>query len=558
MLTKRYIQLAKVFLFFLITFQFNYFAQQNELQPVSGQNGMVATAHPLASQAAYRILNNGGNAVDAAIAAAFAIGVVEPDGSGLGGGGCMTLYLKNENKTYYINFYQQAPALIQEMKYTRKEDGIAAKTALVPGAVAGLTYALEHYGTRTIKEVTEDAVKYADNGFEIDNTLAGIILDNIEILQKYNETADVFLPDGFPLMQGDTLKQKALAGTLKQISQNGAKGFYEGEIAERIVIAMNAEGNKCSLEDLKNYKVRITEPLKGTYRGYDIYSANAPQSGATLIETLNMFENIDFEHLGHYTESADVLHLMSEVFLRSYADRYEYLGDPEFAELPLDMLTSKSFAEERYKTINLNRTSEEGYRQTNPGSLLDSEAMAHTTHISVVDAEGNMVSLTQTLGTFFGCGFSVEGIIFNSSLINYSSKVEVNQVKGGKQSRSTVSPTIILKDGEPFMCLGTPGGGRIISTLAEIIVNVIDFGMNAEEANQAPRFYCQVNDDYLNLEGRINESIQTDLEKKGHKLKMYEDFDLFFGGAQFVIVDWKNHIYYGTADKRRGGVALGY
>ncbi|MBU1101794.1 MAG: gamma-glutamyltransferase [Bacteroidetes bacterium] len=534
------------------------FSQQEVLEPAVGKNGMVSTAHPLATETALRILKEGGNAIDAAVAAAFAIGVVEPDGSGLGGGGCMTIYLKDLNETHYINYYQKAPGLVDEIEYSRKIDKLNAKTALVPGTTAGLITALENYGTLDLSSVTKDAVRYAANGFEIDNTLAGIILDNLEVLQQYKETSDIFLPDGFPLMEGDTLKQSKLANTLKVIAAEGKEGFYDCYIATQIVNAINEAGNKFSLEDLKNYNVKVTDALKGTYRGYEIFSANAPQSGATIIQTMNMLEEIDFKELGHFTESAEVLHLMSEVFLRSYADRYFNVGDPDFSELPLELLTSKSFAKERFLTIDKSKTGEAGYRKTPEGFSIEKEEQGHTTHISIIDKDGNMVSLTQTLGTFFGCGFSVEGILFNSSYANFSSKAEVNKMGAGRQPRSTIAPTIILKDGKPFMCLGTPGGGRIIATLSEIMVNVIDFGMNAEEANQAPRFYCQVNDDFLNLEGRISEPIRAELENKGHHLKLYEDFDLFFGGAQFIIVDWDNHEYFGTADKRRGGMALGY
>lgn len=542
----------------LISFNVSLFSQSEGLLPAVGDNGMASTAHPLATNAALRILENGGNAVDAAVAAAFAIGVVEPDGSGLGGGGCMTIYLKEQNKTYFINFYQKAPELVEEINYSRKVDKLNAKTALVPGTVAGLVTALEKFGTADLNQVTKDAIYYARNGFAVDQTLAGIILDNLSVLEKYDGTSKIFLPDGFPLMEGDTLKQLDLAKTLNLISEKGIEGFYKGELAEKIITQINAAGNKFSADDLKNYEAKITTALKGTYRGYDIYSANAPQSGATLIQTMNMMEKIDFAKMGHYTQSADVLHLMSEVFLRSYADRYFGVGDPKFSELPLNMLISKPFAEERFNSIDINKTGEEGYRKTAAGYTFETEEQGHTTHISIVDKDGNMVSLTQTLGTFFGCGFSAEGIIFNSSLVNFSSKKGVNHMEPGKQPRSTISPTVILKNGEPFMCLGTPGGGRIIATLAEIIVNVIDFEMNAEEANQAPRFYCQVNDDFLNMEGRINESVRTGLESKGHKLKVYDDFDLFFGGAQFIIVDWKNHKYFGSSDKRRGGIASGY
>ena len=561
---------------FAILFIYSFcFAQPRDLKSVEGKNGLVSTAHPLASQAALDILKSDGNAVDAAVAAAFTIGVVEPDGSGLGGGGCMVIYLKKENKAYFINFYHCASKEVNEIDYKRSE-GINAKTALVPGAVSGLTTALEKFGTKSIKDVTKDAIKYAAIGFPIDNTLATIILDNLNVLDKYESTKKVFTPGGFPLVEGDTLKQPELASTLKTIAKKGAKGFYEGEIAEEISSGIYKEGGRITLDDLKNYHAQIEEPLYGSYRGYKIISANAPQAGATLIEAMNMMENIDFNKLGYYTESASTMHLMSEVLLRAYADRYYHLGDPNYHDIPINGFLSKEFAKARFADIDIDKTNPAGYRKTisvspasydydrtndkgsTPEDINDTESSGHTTHISVVDKDGNMVSLTQTLGTFFGCGYSVAGVLFSSGYINFSSKIEVNIVEPGKTPRSTISPTIILKDDKPFMCLGSPGGGRIISTLAEIIVNVIDFGMTAESANQAPRFHLTINEDELSMENRIPQSIRDELIKKGHTIKVFNDFDLFFGGAQFIIADPESGTYYGTADKRRGGVALGY
>jgi gamma-glutamyltranspeptidase / glutathione hydrolase len=557
-------------LFFAVVFSItvsSIFSQPRDLESVTGTNGMVSTAHPLASQTALTILKNGGNAVDAAVGAAFSIGVVEPDGSGIGGGGSMMIYLNDEKKVYYINFYQKASMEVDKLDYKRREDGISAKTALVPGNVAGLTEALEEFGSMNLEDVLDDAIKYAEDGFPVDNTLSGVLLDNIEILQKYPATSKIFLPGGFPLMEGDILKQPELASTLKIIKEDGDEGFYEGEIAEKIVAGITSEGGVITLDDLEDYEPEILEPLVGDYRGYKIYSANAPQSGASIIQSLNMMENIDFKKYGHFTESTATLHLMAETFLRSYADRYYFVGDPNFAELPLDIITSQEYADQRFAEINFDYTLKEGYRKTPAGNpygvkenqtVNELEELGHTTHISIVDKNGNMVSLTQTLGTFFGCGYSVEGIIFNSSLINFSSKGDVNQLEPGKTPRSTISPTIIVKDDKPFAAIGTPGGGRIVASLTEIIVNVIDFEMSAESANQAPRFYCQVNDDYLNMENRISEKVRNELEEKGHQLKVYGEFDLYFGGAQFIIVNWDKHKFYGTADKRRGGVALGY
>lgn len=553
----------------LLLFVGSLHAQWQNLPSVTGSNGMVSTAHPLASEAALDVLKNGGNAIDAAVAAAFAIGVVEPDGSGLGGGGCMLVYLEKEKKTFYINFYQKTSEKIEEVNWSYDE-GDNPKVVLVPGNVAGLTTALEEYGTMERKDVMKYAIEYAENGFPIDNTLATILLDNYELLEKNEELKKAFLPTGFPLMEGETLVQKELANTLRTIADQGAKGFYEGEIAKRISEGVTSNGGRITLNDLKNYKAEIGKPLKGYYRDYEVVTANVPQSGVALIETLNMFEFINFKNLGHYTESPLALHLMAETLLRTYADRYYYVGDPHFSDIPVEGLTSKVYAFNRFQDIDFYSTDEKGYRETEPGDPneyvpatpeykeTESEKSGHTTHLSVVDKDGNMVALTQTLGTFFGSGYSVAGIIFNDSYTNFSTRVDANKLAPNKTPRSTISPTILLKDGEPFLAIGTPGGGRIIAAMAEIIVNIVDFGMTAESANQAPRFYCQVNDSYLNLENRFSEPMRAALETKGHELKIHGDFDLFFGGAQFIIVDKENGKLYGTADVRRGGVAMGY
>lgn len=566
----KYIQRTiNYFVIALLLFIGSLQAQWQDLPSVTATNGMVSTASPLASEAALDVLKNGGNAIDAAVAAAFAIGVVEPDGSGLGGGGCMLVYLEEEKKTFYINFYQKASEKIEEVDWNR-EEGDSPKLVLIPGNVAGLTTALKKFGTMELKDVIKYAIEYAENGFPIDNTLATILLDNYTLLEKNEETKEAFLPTGFPLMEGQTLVQKELAKTLRIISEQGAKGFYEGEIAKRISEGVTSNGGRITLDDLKNYKAEITKPLKGYYRDYEVVTANVPQSGVALIETLNMFEFINFKKLGHYTESPMALHLMAESFLRSYADRYYYVGDPNFSDIPVEGLTSKVYAFKRFQDIDFFSTDEDSYRKTEPGnpfeydvetpggSETDSEKTGHTTHLSVVDKYGNMVALTQTLGTFFGSGFSVAGIIFNDSYMNFSSNVEANKLEPNKIARSTISPTFLLKDGEPFLAIGTPGGGRIIAALAEIIVNIVDFGMSAESANQAPRFYCQVNDRYLHLENRISEPMREALESRGHNLKIHGDFDLFFGGAQFIIVDKENGKLYGTADARRGGAAMGY
>ena len=548
-------------------------SQTRQQEVISGTNGMVATAHPLASNAALEILKMGGNAVDAAVAAAFVIGVVEPDGSGLGGGGGMVIYLNDLKEPVYINYYQQASAEIDKLDYNNKTDNRTVKSILIPGTVAGLITALKNYGTLPLSTVIAPAIKCAEEGFPIDGTLAGIILDHIEILQKHPTTASIYLPGGFPLMEGETLVQKDLANTLRVISEKGRDGFYSGEIAEQIISGIRSGGGILTLDDFKNFNAQILKPIIGTYRGYKIYSACEPQSGASVIEALNILENEDLKKLGNYSTNSDALNLIAETFRRVYADRSAFIEDPRFGYIPIDGLTSKEYAHTRYEDLLKGLNESKDYRKTKPGqpenfsvpidsTIHENEKIlefdgGHTTHLSVIDKDGNMVSLTQTLGTFFGSGYTAAGVLFNNGMMNFSSS-SVNHREPNKQPRSSISPTIILKDGKPFMAVGSPGASRVIAAVVEVIVNVIDYGMNTEEANFSPRFFCQKFDDHLYLESRIPENVVEELKEKGHNVQVLGDFDLFFGGVQLITVDPETGIYYGSADPRRGGSAIGY
>ncbi len=612
-------------------------ADQSVAEAVSGQNGMVATAHPLASQAAVDILKDGGNAIDAAVAAAFAIGVVEPDGSGLGGGGGMVVYLSDSDQAHYINYYHKTSQSLDQISYDPEKDKYTAKAVLIPGTVAGLTLALEKFGTLPLARVMQPAIEYAEAGFEVDATLAQILLDNVEIMLYDSVTAATFLDEEFPLMEGDVLYQPELARTLRTIAEKGHDGFYKGEVARAMSEKITRLGGVMTLDDLADYKAELTRPCEGSYRGYRIVSAGAPQSGSAIIQSLNMLENEDLAGLGHYSTSAETLHLMAETFRRVYADRWQYLGDPTANHVPLNGLISKRYARERFLDIDPYQASPRQYSLTQAGSperydrdedtsilpqtktqgskwddsddeikadadgwgedLFDAwggkkrstdkpgedkpakkdsvadstsafdddygnddgdEFGGHTTHLSVIDKDGNMVSLTQTLGTFFGAGITSEGVLFNCGMSNFSRTAVVNLARPGRQPRSSISPTVVLKGDKPLMVVGSPGASRIVCTVAELIVNVIDFHMDAQQTNEAPRFYCQKYEDYLHLEGGISEDLRPELERMGHELRIYGGRDLFFGGAQLILVDPATGLYYGSADPRRGGVAIGY
>lgn len=537
-------------------------------------NGMVATAHPLASRAAIEMLKSGGNAIDAAIAAAFAIGVVEPDGSGLGGGGGMVIYLKDRAESYYINYYARASERGSESGYSGSNDAHTAKAICVPGTVAGLTMAHEKFGTLSLSKVLGPAIRYASEGFEIDATLAKLILDNIETVMADEATMNIFCEDGFPLMEGDRIVQKELAQTLSVIAKKGGKGFYEDELAESMVRGIADRGGVLTLNDFASYEAQFTTPLYGTYRGYNIVTANAPQSGLCLIEALNILENYDLRNAPHYSESAEILHLIAETERFVYADRTAYLGDPRVADVPVEGLISKEYGTQRFHQINKERLDPPRYRDVEEGDpfpfvkkdpvpVVEEEDLSgegHTTHLSVIDKEGNCVALTQTLGLFFGSGQTVNGVLFNCAMTNfaYRSKNSINLYKDGKQSRSSILPTIILKEGEPFLIAGSPGAARIIATVIEVVINMIDYEMNVVEANLAPRFFVRDSEDFLYLESGIKPEVRVKLEEMGHTLRVYEGIDLFFGGVQMIYINPEDKKYYGSADKRRGGMAIGY
>jgi gamma-glutamyltranspeptidase/glutathione hydrolase len=539
------------------------------------KNGMVATAHPLASEAAIEMLKNGGNAVDAAVAAAFTIGVVEPDGSGLGGGGGMVIYLKKKGESYYVNYYGRSSENASGIDFKSARDGYSAKAIGIPGTVAGLLLAHDKFGSLPLKKILEPAIRHAERGFPIDGTLAKLIMDNIENIMKDSVTASIFLEDGFPRMEGELLVQKNLAEVLKLIQEKGRDGFYEGRLAEEFVRGIRQRGGVLTLKDFSTYKAEITQPVKGNYRGYDILSASLPQSGVSLIEGLNMLENYDLKASGHFSVSARSLHIIAETEKLVYTDRNDFIADPDFVSVPSKGLTSKEYAKVRFNSINQTKLDPPTYRGAKAGDPYiyngsnkkepvpeaepESNRGGHTTHLSVIDKDGNAVALTQTLGLFFGSAQTVSGVLFNNAMTNYSYNVEnVNYIQNSKQCRSSITPTIILKNGNPFLILGSPGASRIITTLIELVVNVIDYGMDINEANLAPRFYCQKFEDFIHMESGISPEVRSELEKMGHKIKVYEGIDLFFGGAQMIYIDPGTGLYSGSADKRRGGIAIGY
>jgi gamma-glutamyltranspeptidase/glutathione hydrolase len=514
--------------------------------------GMVAAAHPLSAKVGLDILKAGGNAVDAAVATAFANGVVEPNANGLGGEGYIVIYLKGSEKVTSIDYRSRASFNPTTAKSWPADGHLGVA---VPGTVAGLAKALKEYGTMSLAQVTEPAAKLAEDGFVVTETLAGVISDNFKRAMGNKYLMSIIAPDGLPLEAGDVYKNPDLAKSLRLIGKEGADAFYKGDIAKAIAADMKASGGLIDENDLAQYKAIEREPATGTYRGYDIVSAPAPVGGFLLIQSLNMIENYDIRSMGF--DSAKKLHLFAEVFARAFDDYYNVLGDPDYVNVPMKALTSKGYARAKAASIKLDSMTST-YAPVDPNGEHWS-----TTHMSVVDKDGNLVALTQTLSGFYGAAVAVPGtgIILNNEMGNFNGKKGPSAYLPGKRMNTTICPTVIMKDGQAFATLGTPGAMRIIPTMAQIVTNLIDFDMGMQEAIEAPRMYCT----YLQGPGKTTIELEgalfpaktlADLKAMGYKVTSYDKRDLYFGGVQGIIL--KDGLLHGGADPRRDGAVFGY
>lgn len=529
---------------------------------IESKNGVVAAAKPEASKVGVKILEEGGNAVDAAIATAFAIGVLEPNASGLGGGGFMLIKPANGDPVV-IDFREEAPGKATPDMYTLDENGkainhestVGGKAVGVPGETTGLLTALKKYGTMSRRQVMQPAIDYAYNGIPVTVNLSSIISDNYEKISKYPATAKIYLNDGLPYEVGDKIKNPDYGKTLEKIANNGAKAFYRGEIAEKIANEVQKEGGILTTEDLENYFVKIRKPIEGTYRGYEIISTPPASSGGThVIELLNMMENFDLRAMGDNT--AKTWHVWSEAMRQMYSDRSEYMGDTDFVKVPLKGLTSKEYAKNLVEKFDLEKPSVDKI----PGEPWKYESES-TTHIAVMDKEGNMVSITKSINYFFGSGVVVPGtgILLNNHMDDFVAEPgHKNSIEAGKRPLSSMSPTVVLDPkGRPFMAIGSPGATRIITAVALTISNVIDHGMNIQEAINAPRI-TQYQFGSLKAEGRISAVAYNKLKEMGHEIDLKDYYAPYFGGVHAVMMDYSRGILEGGADPRRDGVAAGF
>lgn len=528
-----------------------------------GKNGVVAAANPEASKIGVEVMKKGGNAVDAAVATAFAISVFEPNASGIGGGGFMLIRMAKTGKTVVIDYREKAPAKATPDMFVLDENGkvvndeitVGGKASGVPGTVAGLLTALEKYGTMKRADVMAPAIKHAGEGIIVSKNLEGIIQDNYEKLVKFDAASEVYLKDGLPYEAGDRLVNKDLAATLTKISKEGKKAFYEGEIAKKIADEVQKQGGLMTVEDLKNYTIEEREPVVGKYRDYTIISCPPASSGGThIVQLLNMVENYDLKAMGDNTPES--WHIWAESMKQAFADRAEYMGDTSYVKVPLKGLTSKEYAKEVVKKIDL----EKAGKDIKIGDPSKYES-GSTTHFSVMDKDGNMVAVTQTINYFFGSGVVVPGtgIMMNNEMDDFVPQKNMkNSIEGGKRPLSSMSPTLVLDPkNRPLMTIGSPGATRIIPAVALTISNVIDHGMTLQEAINAPRI-AQFQSGKLNAEGRMSFESYNKLQEMGHEINMRGTYDNYFGGVQGIMMDYDTKTLQGGADPRRDGQAAAF
>lgn len=527
----------------------------------TGTTGVVSAGRAEASEIGRDILARGGNAIDAAVAVAFAMGVCEPNANGIGGGGFMLIRDGKTGKSVFLDFRENAPAAATPSMYTPKEPGsnydkdlgnvYGGKSVAVPGDVAGLLYALEQYGTMTPEQVISPAVKLAREGFVVTPLLSKDMEDHQQQLKQYGDGWKIYLQDGKPYPVGSILRNPDLADTLDKIARGGKDAFYKGEIADKMVAQVAKDGGILTHADLEGFTVRVLEPVRATYRGYELISSPPPSSGGTHVaQILNVLENFDVASME--VNSVEYLHLFSEVFKICYADRARYMGDPNFVKVPLEGLLSKEYAGELARRVDLTAS-----QKPQAGDPWKHESMS-TTHFSIADKEGNLVAVTRTINHFFGSCVVPEGtgFLLNDEMEDFSIDPDsANAVCGGKIPLSCMSPTFLLKDGKPFAVLGSPGGIRIISSVVQVISKMVDHGMSLEEAVGSPRIGDNEKD-LIIYESRIPAETIEALQAMGHPVKAYDDWNRIMGSVNGCAM-LEDGTLVGAADPRRDGLAMG-
>ncbi|MGH8147608.1 MAG: gamma-glutamyltransferase [Rhodanobacteraceae bacterium] len=545
-------------------------AALEKAEPVTAQHAMVVSAQHLATVAGVEILKQGGNAIDAAVAVGYAEAVTHPCCGNIGGGGFMTIHLA-DGKNLFLNFREKAPLKATPNMFLdargKVVEGRSTDTYLgvgVPGTVMGFDTALKQYGTMSLEQVMAPAIKLARDGYVLEQGDADILNARLKALNKYPTAAAIFGNHGKPWKAGDRLVQKDLANTLEKIAKGGTSAFYKGFIAKAVVKASDAHGGILSMQDFANYNVEWLKPIQCHYHGYTILSAPPPSSGGTtLCMILNIIQPFPLDQWGY--GSVKAVHYIAEAERRAFADRNTYLGDPDFVHNPLDKLLSAEHAKQRRSTIEPDKATP----SSEIHSFLSAKEGQHTTHYSVVDAKGNAVAVTYTINYLFGIKQIAgdTGFFLNDEMDDFTAKPgasngaglvqgKADQVEPGKRPLSSMTPTIVMHDGKPFMLTGSPGSATIISTTMESIVNVLDFGMNIQQAIDAPRMHMQWYPDVVYVEpGLLTAQAKQQLEAMGYTFKIRHSI----GADEAILIDPKTGLLEGANDRRRpAGLAAGY
>jgi gamma-glutamyltranspeptidase / glutathione hydrolase len=556
-------------------------AQAASQAPAMGENGMVVTAQQLATRVGIDVLKEGGNAVDAAVAVGYTLAVVYPAAGNLGGGGFMTIQFADGRKTF-LDFREKAPLAASADMYLGQDGNVipGASTrghlaVAVPGTVSGLEWALARYGTMKRSALLTPAIRYAEDGFVLDQGDIDMFLTATEDFRKDPASAAIFLNNGAPFQPGQKIVQKDLAATLKLIGEKGADGFYKGPVAAAIVASSQAGKGILTQADLDQYKTRELKPVECNYRGYGVVSAPPPSSGGVVIcEILNILEGYPLRELGF--RSAQAVHAQIEAMRHAYVDRNSYLGDPDFVRNPLERLLDKGYAARVRSAIDPNKAGVSKDIRPGVAPHVSTEG-SNTTHYSIIDRWGNAVAVTYTLNEWFGARVTAAGtgVLLNNEMDDFTVKSGVpnlyglvqgqaNAIAPGKRPLSSMSPTIVTKAGQPVMVVGTPGGSRIITAVVHTIINMVDYGMNVQEAVDAPRFHQQWLPDLTHVEAfALSPDTRSILEGMGHKLGPPQPANhvaaILVGAPTLGGKPVGKNRFYGANDPRRNsGLALGY
>ncbi|GAB3324052.1 gamma-glutamyltransferase family protein [Haliea atlantica] len=538
--------------------------------PQVARQAMVVGPERLAAEIGLDILREGGNAVDAAVATGFALAVSYPRAGNLGGGGFMLIHLDEEDRQTFIDYRETAPAaatrdlfLDEQGEIDRQRSYFSHLSSGVPGTVAGLILAQERYGTLPLPRVLAPAIALAEEGLEVSWALQFEIAARAEQLRKNPEAARLFFkPDGSAYRMGDHWRQPELAWTLRQIAERGREGFYQGPVAERIVAEMERGGGLISEQDLADYRALEREPVRGSFQGFEVVSAPPPSSGGVhILQMLNLLEGFDLKGMGH--NSAAYIHHLAEAMKLAYADRSQFLADPDFVEVPVAQLTSKSYAERQRALVDPGRATPSS--EIAPGRVLVEESH-DTTHYSVADRWGNVVTNTYTLNFSFGSHIAVPGtgMLLNNEMADFAARPgssnafglvehEANRIEGGKRPLSSMSPTLVLRDGEPWLATGSPGGSVIITTVLQTLLNAMVFDMNVAAAATESRVHHQWLPDRLILESGISPDTRRLLESLGHNV---DTTPRTLGRTQSIMLEG-GYLYGATDPRRLGGHVAG-